>query len=153
MATTSSKDGFSNPFNLNRFIQAQEKIYDRVLAELRNGRKQSHWMWYIFPQIDGLARSATSKYYAIKSREEAIAYMNHHVLGKRLFECANTVLVIEGKTVLEIFGYPDNLKFKSSMTLFSAIAKDSLFINVLDKYFQSEQDNRTLQLLGNINKY
>ena len=150
MVITNNKHESDNSFNLSRFVSAQEKIYDRVLAELSNGRKQSHWMWYIFPQLDGLAQSATSKYYAIKSREEAIAYLNHPVLGRRLRECANTVLAIEGKTVLEIFGYPDDLKLKSSMTLFSAMTKNSVFINVLDKYFQSKRDNLTLQLLNEI---
>ncbi len=134
-------------YDLNRFISAQDKVYARVLTELKNGRKRSHWMWYIFPQLDGLAQSTTSKYYAIKSREEAIAYLNHPVLGARILECANTILAIEGKTVSEIFGYPDDRKLKSSMTLFSDVASDSVFARVLDKYFQGERDDRTLQLL------
>ena len=104
-------------------------------------------MWYIFPQLDGLAQSTTSKYYAIKSREEALAYLDHPVLWSRLNECANTVLDIEGRTVSEIFGYPDNLKLKSSMTLFSEVATDSVFVRVLDKYFQGERDPKTLELL------
>ena len=137
----------NNPFNLSRFVSAQEKVYEGVLKELKNGNKRSHWMWYIFPQLDGLAQSTTSKYYAIKSREEALAYLNHPVLGSRLLECANTVLDVEGKSVLEIFGYPDNLKLKSSMTLFSEVATDSVFVRVLDKYFQGERDRKTLQLL------
>ena len=141
--TTNSND----QFDLNRFTSAQDKVYDRVLAELKNGRKRSHWMWYIFPQLDGLGRSTTARRYAIKSIEEAIAYLNHPVLGTRLLECANTVLAIEGKTASEIFGYPDDLKLKSSMTLFSTVADDSVFVRVLDKYFQSERDDRTLQLL------
>jgi uncharacterized protein (DUF1810 family) len=133
--------------DLNRFISAQDKVYDRVLAELKNGRKRSHWMWYIFPQLDGLAQSTTSKYYAIKSPSEAIAYLNHPVLGARILECANTIIAIEKKTALEIFGYPDDLKLKSSMTLFSEVAAEPIFIRVLDKYFQGERDDRTLQLL------
>ena len=137
----------NDPFNLSRFTSAQERIYDRVMAELKSGQKRSHWMWYIFPQLDGLAQSTTSKYYAIKSREEALAYLNHPVLGSRLLECANTVIDLKGKTVLEIFGYPDDLKLKSSMTLFSDVASDSVFVRVLDKYFQSERDTKTLQLL------
>lgn len=143
MTNTTDRD----PFDLNRFISAQDKVYDRVLAELKNGRKRSHWMWYIFPQLDGLAQSTTSKYYAIKSPSEAIAYLNHPVLGARILECANTIVAIEGKTVSEIFGYPDDLKLKSSMTLFSEVAAEPIFIRVLDKYFQGDRDDRTLQLL------
>ena len=134
-------------FNLNRFISAQKSVYNRVLVELNNGSKRSHWMWYIFPQLDGLAQSTTSKYYAIKSPDEAIAYLNHPVLGARLIECANTVLNIEGKSVSEIFGYPDDLKLKSSMTLFSEVATDSVFASVLNKYFRGERDSKTLGLL------
>ena len=134
-------------YDLNRFINAQDKIYNRVLAELKNGRKRSHWMWYIFPQFDGLAQSTTSKHYAIKSREEAIAYLNHPVLGTRLKECTDLILLIEGKTVSEIFGYPDDLKLFSSMTLFSEVADDSIFADVLDQYFQSDRDQKTLQLI------
>ena len=140
-------DRHDNTFNLNRFIEAQEEVYDRVLKELKNGEKRSHWMWYIFPQLDGLAQSTTSKYYAIKSREEALAYLNHPVLGSRLNECTKTVLDIEGKTVSEIFGYPDDLKLKSSMTLFSEVATDSVFVRVLDRYFQGEPDPKTIELL------
>lgn len=136
-----------DPFNLARFITAQEGVYNGVLAELKNGNKRSHWMWYIFPQLEGLGQSSTSKYYAIHSRKEASAYLNHPVLGSRLIECANIVLAIEGRTVSEIFGYPDNLKLRSSMTLFSRVATDSVFVRVLDKYFQGERDVRTLQLL------
>ncbi len=136
-----------DPFNLSRFINAQEEVYERVLKELKSGHKQSHWMWYIFPQFDGLAQSTTSKYYAIKSIEEAVAYLNHPVLGSRLKKCADTVHKIEGKTVSEIFGYPDDLKLKSSMTLFSQVADNPVFVHVLDKYFQSERDTKTLQLL------
>jgi uncharacterized protein (DUF1810 family) len=148
MIKASNKIDPDDSFYLNRFISAQDKVYNRVLAELKSGQKRSHWMWYIFPQLDGLAQSTTSKYYAIKSTEEAIAYLNHPVLGVRILECANTVLEIEGKTVSEIFGYPDDLKLKSSMTLFSDVATNSVFARVLDKYFQGEQDDRTLLLLN-----
>ncbi len=138
----------SDPFDLGRFVSAQEGIYDRVLAELRRGQKRTHWMWFIFPQIDGLAYSATSKHYAIKSLEEARQYLNHPLLGSRLLECAEAVLAVEGRSVSEIFGYPDDLKLKSSMSLFAYVADPgSVFARVLDKYFQGEQDVRTLDLL------
>ncbi|MGV2830759.1 DUF1810 domain-containing protein [Myxosarcina sp. GI1(2024)] len=150
MVETSNKPHFNDPFNLNRFISAQEGVCDRALAELKNGRKRSHWMWYIFPQLDGLAHSTTSKYYAIKSREEVSAYLNHPVLGARLRECAEAVLDVEGKTVSQIFGYPDDLKLKSSMTLFSEVAAEPIFIRVINKYFQGERDEKTLQLLNKL---
>ena len=137
----------NDPFQLNRFLTAQGAIYDRVLKELKSGYKRSHWMWYIFPQLDGLAKSATSKYYAIKSIEEAQAYLNHSILGTRLLECTNLVYGIEGKTVSDIFGYPDDLKLQSSMTLFSRVTTDSIFVRVLDKYFHNQADTNTLQLL------
>jgi uncharacterized protein (DUF1810 family) len=138
----------SDPFDLGRFKSAQEGIYGRVLAELRRGQKRTHWMWFIFPQIDGLAHSTTSKYYAIKSIEEARQYLNHPVLGTRLLECTEMVLGVEGRSVSEIFGYPDDLKLKSSMTLFACVADPrSVFVRILDKYFQGERDIRTLDLL------
>jgi uncharacterized protein (DUF1810 family) len=138
----------NDPFELNRFTSAQESIYERVLSELRGGQKRTHWMWYIFPQIDGLAHSSTSKYYAIKSLKEARQYLNHPVLGARLLECSEAVLAIEGRSISEIFGYPDDLKLKSSMTLFASVADPgSVFVLILDKYFHSEQDVRTLELL------
>jgi uncharacterized protein (DUF1810 family) len=140
----------SNPIDLSRFTSAQENIYATALAELRSGRKRSHWMWYIFPQIDGLGHSATSKHYAIKSVEEARQYLNHPVLGKRLLECAEAVIAIEERSIAEIFAYPDNLKLKSSMTLFAYVTPPrSVFSRVLDKYFNSDQDVLTLQLLEN----
>jgi len=137
-----------DPFDLSRFTNAQERIYDSVLEELRGGQKRTHWMWFIFPQIDGLAHSATSKHYAIKSIEEARQYLNHPVLGTRLLECAETVLAIEGRSISEIFGYPDDLKLKSSMTLFACVADPrSVFVRILERYFHGERDVRTLHLL------
>ena len=134
--------------DLSRFINAQESVYGRVLEELRNGRKRTHWMWYIFPQVDGLGYSTTSKYFAIKNMEEAHAYLSHPVLGPRLFECAEAVLAIEGRSAANIFDYPDDLKLQSSMTLFALIAgPDSVFIHILDKYFKGVHDARTLHLL------
>ena len=142
-----------DPFDLSRFMRAQEGIYNRVLAELRAGQKRTHWMWFIFPQIDGLGHSTTSKHYAIKSKEEARQYLNHPVLGTRLLECAEVVFTIEGRSVSKIFGYPDDLKLKSSMTLFASVANPrSVFVRVLDKYFHGEQDVRTLQLLEKLKK-
>ncbi len=147
MIKASNNNNHNDPFDLNRFISAQKEVYHRALAELKNGNKKSHWMWYIFPQFAGLGQSQTTKYYAIKSREEALAYINHPVLGSRLRECTEAVIAVEGRAVSEIFGYPDNLKLKSSMTLFSSVASDLVFDRVLDKYFQGDRDDRTLQLL------
>jgi uncharacterized protein (DUF1810 family) len=141
--------GRNDPFDLHRFTSAQEGVYDTALSELRSGRKRTHWIWFIFPQIDGLGHSSTSIYYAIKSIEEARQYLKHPVLGARLSECAKTVLAVEGRTVSDIFGYPDDMKLKSSMTLFASVAEDpdSVFVKVLEKYFRGERDDRTLQLL------
>ncbi len=137
-----------DPFDLSRFTDAQKGIYNDAIAELRIGRKRTHWMWFIFPQIEGLGHSSTAKYYAIKSREEAGEYLNHPVLGKRLLECAEAVLAVEGRSASEIFGYPDDMKLKSSMTLFEAVSDHhQVFARVLDKYFHGERDMRTLQLL------
>jgi uncharacterized protein (DUF1810 family) len=141
--------GGSDPFDLGRFTSAQEGIYGTVLAELRGGRKRTHWMWFIFPQIDGLGLSPTSRHYAIKSIEEARSYLAHPVLGQRLMECVGAVLSVDGQSAAAIFGYPDDMKLKSSMTLFASAAKgnDSVFHRVLDRYFQGEQDSKTLMIL------
>ena len=138
-----------DPYDLNRFLYAQEGIYEDALDELKGGRKRSHWMWFIFPQIDGLGRSQTAMHYAIKHAEEARAYLDHPVLGKRLLQCTEAVLAIEGRTASEIFGSPDDVKLRSSMTLFAvASGQGSVFQRVLDKYYRGEKDDRTLQLLG-----
>jgi uncharacterized protein (DUF1810 family) len=143
----------SDPFNLNRFTSAQEGIYNRVLAELKNGEKRTHWMWFIFPQIDGLGFSSASKYYAIKSIEEARHFLSHPALGKRLLECAEAVLAVEGRSVAEIFGYPDDMKLKSCMTLFVSVSDaHPVFVRVLEKYFNGEHDARTLQLLEQLER-
>lgn len=140
-------------FDLRRFTEAQEGVYRRVLAELGSGRKRTHWMWFIFPQIDGLGFSATSKHFAIKGRREARQYLDHPVLGKRLLECSEAVLALEGRTVSEIFGYPDDLKLKSSMTLFAHVADPrSVFARVLEKYFHGEQDTRTIDILKSLDE-
>lgn len=137
------------PFDLARFTTAQAAVYDRALAEIRRGDKRSHWMWFIFPQIDGLGFSSTAKHYAVKSIEEARQYLAHPVLGPRLLECADAVLAVEGRSAFEIFGSPDDLKLKSCMTLFEAVAgQDSVFSRVLDKYYQGQRDTRTQEILA-----
>jgi uncharacterized protein (DUF1810 family) len=136
-----------DPYDLNRFLSAQEGIYERALAELKGGQKRTHWMWFIFPQIDGLGHSPTAKRYSIKSIEEAREYLNHPVLGKRLLECAEAVVALNGGSLSEIFGYPDDLKFKSSMTLFEKVAgSGSVFSLALDRYCRGERDAKTLGL-------
>jgi len=135
-------------FDLNRFVQAQQETYPRALAEIRLGRKRSHWIWFIFPQIDGLGYSSTARFYAIKSKDEAKAYLDHSLLGKRLIECAEVLLAIKGKSAAEIFGYPDDLKLRSSMTLFASVAASvSAFTRVLEQYYDSQPDVQTLELL------
>jgi len=137
-----------DPYDLHRFLAAQAGIYERVLAELKGGQKRTHWMWFIFPQIDGLGYSPTAKRYAIKSREEAQQYLNHPVLGKRLLACTEEVLALKGGSVSEIFGYPDDVKFQSSMTLFEHIAgPGSVFSISLDRYCHGERDATTLRLV------
>jgi uncharacterized protein (DUF1810 family) len=139
----------ADPFDLARFTTAQEGVYQRALAEIRAGAKRSHWMWFIFPQIDGLGFSSTAKHYAIKSAEEARQYLAHPVLGPRLLECAEAVLAVENRSAYEIFGSPDDLKLKSCMTLFESVAgSDSVFSRVLDKYYQGKRDARTLEILA-----
>ena len=136
-------------YNLSRFIEAQEGIFESVLAELRNGQKRTHWMWFIFPQIEGLGHSTTSRQYSIKSEDEARQYLNHPVLGARLLKCAEIILAINGKSALDIFGSPDEKKLKSSMTLFSYVTdSESVFVRVLEKYFNGKRDKKTLYLLS-----
>ncbi len=148
MTKAGDTTGRDDPFNLSRFVSAQARIYDDVLAELRSGQKRTHWMWFIFPQIEGLGYSATSMHYAIKSEAEARQYLKHSVLGRRLLECAETVLNVEGRSASDIFGYPDDLKLRSSMTLFAYVTDPgSVFARVLDKYFQGKRDAMTLDLL------
>lgn len=138
----------SDPFNLERFKVAQDVVYHRVVAELSDGRKRSHWMWYIFPQINGLGFSFTAKEYAIQSLQEAQAYLDDTLLNGRLTECSELLLKIENRTALEILGSPDDLKLRSCMTLFAQITdQSSVFRQVLDKYFQGEMDPLTLSQL------
>ncbi|MDG2618116.1 DUF1810 domain-containing protein [Thermoleptolyngbya sichuanensis XZ-Cy5] len=136
-------------FDLNRFVKAQTSDYARALAEIRQGKKRSHWMWYIFPQYAGLGFSATSQHYAIKSLAEAQAYLHHPILGTRLVECAEAVLQVNGQSAYEIFGSPDDLKLHSCATLFAQISPaGSVFQQLLDQYFQGEPDAKTLELIG-----
>jgi uncharacterized protein (DUF1810 family) len=135
--------------DLQRFIDAQWPLYDRVLCELRAGQKRTHWMWFVFPQIEGLGYSAMAQKYAITSREEAAAYLGHPLLGGRLEECTALVNAIAGKSVREIFGQPDDMKFGSSMTLFAQVAKGrSLFKEAVEKYFDGRFDDATLARIG-----
>lgn len=134
--------------DLDRFVKAQEPVFERVLAELRAGEKTSHWMWFVFPQIRGLGHSPTAQRFAIASRAEAEAYLSHPVLGPRLRECARLVNEIEGRAIEEILGYPDCLKLRSSMTLFAHATEDNrVFLEALRKYFGGEEDPLTLERL------
>jgi len=138
----------NDPYNLQRFLEAQQEDYEDVCAELRAGRKRTHWMWYIFPQIKGLGRSATADWFAISSLDEAQAYLLHPVLGPRLRECTELVNRVDGRSLPEIFGSPDDLKFRSCMTLFAhATAENHEFLNALRKYSAGEFDSATLGLL------
>lgn len=138
----------SDPFDLQRFVDAQERIYPRVVSELRSGRKQSHWMWFIFPQIEGLGFSAMAQRYAIGSRAEAQAYLSHLVLGARLRECAQLVNSASGKDITAIMGSPDDMKLRSSMTLFARVTGDNAeFVAVLGKYYGGKEDPATIERL------
>ncbi|MEH6717741.1 MAG: DUF1810 domain-containing protein [Aurantimonas endophytica] len=137
------------PHDLDRFVEAQDPVIATVLAELAAGRKRSHWMWFVFPQLQGLGRSPTAQFYAIGSAEEARAYLDHPVLGPRLKRCTETVLGVEGRSANTIFGSPDDMKFHSSMTLFAKVApaEEGLFHRALDRYFEGRMDAGTLALL------
>lgn len=137
-----------DPFNLQRFVDAQNDSYVKALAELKRGRKVSHWMWFVFPQYAGLGRSEIAHFYAIKSAAEAAAYLNHPVLGPRLLGCCDALLQVQGGSASEIFGFPDDLKLKSCVTLFQTVAASgSVFDQVLAKFFGGHADQRTLELL------
>jgi uncharacterized protein (DUF1810 family) len=138
----------NDPFDLKRFVGAQAQVYQRVVAELGRGQKQSHWMWFIFPQYAGLGFSAMAQRFAIASRDEAVAYLRHDVLGPRLLECTRLVNTVEGKTIRQILGSPDDLKYRSSMTLFAAVSPEPEFRAALEKYCAGEADPKTLELLG-----
>ena len=139
----------SSENQLNRFTEAQQQTYDSAVREIRNGRKQSHWMWFIFPQIRGLGHSSTAKFYAILDRQEAADYLRHPVLGSRLETICNALLQLKENNANRVFGTPDDLKLKSSMTLFAALPEASpVFQQVLDKFFNGAADGRTLDILG-----
>lgn len=138
----------NDPYRLQRFVDAQASTYARARSELERGRKTGHWMWFIFPQIEGLGRSATAREYAISSLDEARAYLAHPVLGPRLRECTRIVNAIEGKSAREIFGQPDDLKFRSSMTLFAHAAPDEpSFREAIEKYYRAAYDALTIERL------
>jgi len=137
-----------DPHDLRRFVRAQESVYVQALAEIRSGRKRTHWMWFVFPQFDGLGSSPIARLYAIKTLDEARAYLDHPVLGQRLRQCVETALQVEGHSALEIFGFPDDLKLRSCATLFgSLLPAGSPFDRLLQKYFPDGPDAKTLQLL------
>jgi uncharacterized protein (DUF1810 family) len=136
-------------YNLNRFRHAQRNSYNTALAEIRRGRKISHWMWYIFPQIDGLGVSETAQYYAISGMAEAQAYLSDPTLGEHLVEISRALMELDTSDASEVFGYPDDMKLRSSMTLFSLVpGADPVFAQVLDKYYGGEPDDLTLSVLG-----
>ena len=136
-------------FDLSHFVQAQESVYSQALGELRRGRKTTHWMWFIFPQIEGLGHSSMAQRYAIQSQAEARAYLQHPILGARLIECCEAILTHQNSTASQIFGYPDDMKLRSSVTLFSLVASDdSVFQRVLDQFFDGEPDQNTLDILS-----
>ena len=137
-----------DPYDLQRFLDAQAGVFQTALRELTRGTKQSHWMWFIFPQVAGLGRSSTAVFYAIKSRAEAEAYWRHPILKERLQKCAGALLNLEGKTATEVMGSPDDLKLRSSLTLFEEVAGEAaIFGQVLAKYFAGERDPNTLAAL------
>jgi uncharacterized protein (DUF1810 family) len=138
-----------DPHDLERFVVAQAGVYDTALEEITRGCKRSHWMWFVFPQAAGLGSSGTSRRYAIRSLDEARAYLAHAVLGPRLTACAEAALAVDGRSAQEIFGWPDDLKLRSSATLFALVsAPGSVFHRVLEKYFGGQPDDKTVQLLG-----
>ena len=139
----------SDPYDLNRFVHAQDADYASAIAEIRSGRKRSHWMWYVFPQIAGLGFSPTSQHFAIKSLAEAKAYLAHPVLGPRLHECAAALLALTGRSAHDIFGSPDDMKLRSSATLFAqASPQGSAFQEIIEKYFEGKPDERTLAIVA-----
>lgn len=142
----------TDPFDLKRFLKARDPVFRDVFGELARGRKQSHWMWFVFPQLAGLGFSAMSQHYAIGSRAEAEAYLAHPVLGPRLIECTRLVLAVDGRTINAILGAPDDSKFRSSMTLFGAVSDEPVFAEALARYFAGQPDGATLEILAALNR-
>jgi len=138
----------ADPHDLDRFLVAQQPVIGAVRDELRLGRKASHWMWFVFPQLAGLGRSAMAQHYAIGSVEEARAFLDHPVLGSRLVECVELVLAVEGRMAHDIFGSPDDMKLRSCLTLFDSIDRNGVFARALERYFEGKPDRATLDLLG-----
>lgn len=138
----------ADPFDLRRFVDAQDRVYDTVLAELRAGAKRSHWMWFVFPQLRELGRSSTAVHYGIGSRDEAVAYLDHDTLGPRLRECARLVAAVDGRSIERVMGHVDALKLRSSMTLFANVTDDDRdFLEVLERHYGGEPDPLTVELL------
>ena len=143
----------SDRYNLNRFVKAQETVYSRVVEELQSGCKRSHWMWFIFPQIQGLGHSSMARFYAVSSLGEAADYVNHPILGVRLRECTELINAVQRLAIMKILGSPDDLKFRSSMTLFALATEDNrLFLDALRKYYKGVPDRTTLDILGMVKK-
>jgi uncharacterized protein (DUF1810 family) len=142
----------ADPYDLQRFAEAQAQINSRVTAELAAGAKQSHWMWFIFPQIAGLGFSAMAQRYAIGSRAEAEAYLAHPILGARLIECTRLVLGVKNRTIHDILGSPDDVKFRSSMTLFGAVSDDPSFARAIERYYAGVPDQATLEILERLER-
>jgi len=149
MPSTGPSGDRDDPHDLGRFVQARDDCYAQALAEIRSGRKRSHWMWYVFPQFEGLGSSTTSRRYAIKSVAEAEAYLRHPTLGPRLLECCEAALGVAGRSALEVFGSPDDVKLRSCATLFASVSPaGSVFERLLGKYFQGRRDEKTSRLMG-----
>jgi uncharacterized protein (DUF1810 family) len=139
----------ADPYDLNRFLEAQERTYEQALSEIRNGCKRSHWMWYVFPQFEGLGSSPITQRFALRSLAEAAAYLQHPVLGPRLLESASAALAVEGRSAFEVFGFPDDMKLRSCATLFAHVSPaGSVFEQLLGRYFEGKRDEKTLGLLG-----
>jgi uncharacterized protein (DUF1810 family) len=147
-ASDTLRHAMEDPYDLQRFVDAQAPVYECVRDELRQGQKQSHWMWFVFPQIEGLGSSRMAREFAISSRAEAEAYLNHPILGPRLHECTQLVTNVQDRSIDEILGYPDDIKFRSSLTLFASVTADNQdFIDALNKFYGGDMDRATLDRL------